>query len=220
MLISKSDNTETLVMADLILHSRALSLYLRIASLVCEEKQIAYKIEALDEPGKGFRAFHPFEKMPVLQHGDVMIYETLAIADYVDRAFEGPVLSPPDPIGHAQMLMWISLANAYLFPTMMGGIVKPLLLAPMQGEAIDHDLVAASVPALKQQVGLLEKALEETRFLAGDALSLADLFVLPNLVYASLTDEGQDALRTAPKTQEWMAGLVARPSFAATEQRP
>ena len=207
-------------MADVVLHSRALSLYLRIASLVCEEKQIAYRVEALDEQGQGFRAFHPFEKMPVLQHDDVMIYETLAIADYVDRAFEGPSLSPSDPQSHAQMLMWISLTNAYFFPTMMGGIVKPLLLAPMQGEAVDHDLVTASVPALNQQVGLLEKTLKDTRYLVGDALSLADLFVLPNLVYASLTDEGQDALRIAPKTQEWMAGLVARPSFAATEQRP
>jgi glutathione S-transferase len=208
------------MMADLVLHSRALSLYLRIASLVCEEKQIAYRVEALDEKGKGFRAFHPFEKMPVLQHGDVMIYETLAIADYVDRAFEGPSLSPSGPPAHAQMLMWISLTNAYFFPTMMGGIVKPLLLAPMQGLPVDQDLVAASVPALNQQVALLEKTLKETRYLVGDELSLADLFVLPNLVYASLTDEGQDALRTAPKTQAWMAGLVARPSFAATEQRP
>lgn len=207
-------------MADLVLHSRALSLYLRIASLVCEEKQVDYRVEALDEKGAGFRAFHPFEKMPVLQHGDVMIYETLAIADYVDRAFEGPSLSPSGPHAHAQMLMWISLTNAYFFPTMMGGIVKPLLLAPMQGEPVDHALVAASVPAFNQQVRLLEKALTEQRYLVGDELSLADLFVLPNLVYASLTDEGQDALRTAPKTQEWMAGLVARPSFAATEQRP
>jgi len=220
MLISGADTTGTFEMPDLILHSRALSLYLRIACLVCEEKQVDYRVEALDEKGKGFRAFHPFEKMPVLQHGDVMIYETLAIADYVDRAFEGPSLSPSEPRAHAQMLTWISLTNAYFFPTMMAGIVKPLLLAPMQGEPVDHDLVAASLPALNLQVGVLEKTLKETPFLVGDELSLADLFVLPNLVYVSLTNEGQDALRTAPKTREWMAGLVARPSFAATEQRP
>jgi len=207
-------------MSRLILHSRALSLYLRIATLICEEKGVSYKVEPLDKPGKGFRRLHPFQKMPVLQHGKVFIYETLAIADYVDRAFNGPALSPASALAHAEMMRWISLTNAYFFPTMMGGIVKPLLLAPMLGEPVDHELVAASVPALNQQVGLLETRLSEHAYLAGEALSLGDLFVLPNLAYANFTDEGQAALESAPGTRDWLARLTARPSFAATEQRP
>lgn len=207
-------------MAELILHSRPLSLYLRIATLVCEEKQVEYRVDARDALGEGYRAFHPFEKMPVLQHGDVMIYETLAIADYVERAFDGPVLSPVAPQAHAQMLSWISLTNAYFFPTMMGGIAKPLLMAPLQGEPTDHDLVAQSLPELDKQVALLEASLRSSPYLVGDGLTLADLFVLPNLFYASLTDEGTRALSEAPKTQDWMNRLTARPSFAATEQRP
>ena len=207
-------------MAELILHSRPLSLYLRIATLVCEEKQVDYRVDVRDAFGEGYRTFHPFEKMPVLQHGDVMIYETLAIADYVERAFDGPVLSPDAPQAHAQMLSWISLTNAHFFPTMMGGIAKPLLMAPLQGEPTDHDLVAQSLPELDKQVALLEARLRSSPYLVGDSLTLADLFVLPNLFYASLTDEGTRALSEAPKTQDWMKRLTARPSFAATEQRP
>ncbi|MCR9243198.1 MAG: glutathione S-transferase family protein [Rhodobiaceae bacterium] len=207
-------------MADLVLHSRALSLYLRIATLVCEEKQINYRVAARDAPGEGFREFHPFEKMPVLQHGDLMIYETLAIADYVNRAFDGPALSPVAPQAHAEMLTWISLTNAYFFPTIMGGIAKPLLMAPLQGEPTDHDLVARSLPDLEKQIALLEASLKQSPYLVAGELSLADLFVLPNLFYASLTDEGTRALREAPKVQDWMKRLTSRPSFAATEQRP
>ncbi len=207
-------------MADLILHSSALSLYLRIATLVCEEKQVVYRVDVGDAVGEGYRALHPFQKMPVLQHGDVIIYETLAIVDYVDRAFDGPSLSPIAPQAHAQMLTWISLTNAYFFPTMMGGIAKPLLMAPLQGEPTDHDLVARSLPDLHKQIALLEAGLKQSPYLAGDNLTLADLFVLPNLFYASLTDEGARALIEAPKVQDWMKRLTARPSFAATEQRP
>ena len=207
-------------MSALILHSRALSLYLRIATLVCEEKGVSYRVEPLDVPGEGFRRLHPFEKMPVLQHADIFIYETLAIADYVDRAFEGPELSPSAPLAHAEMMRWISLTNAYFFPTMMGGIVKPLLLAPMLGEPVDKELVAASVPALQQQITLLETRLSEHAYLAGEALSLGDLFVLPNLAYVNFTEEGQAALESAPGTRNWLARLTSRPSFSATEQKP
>jgi len=206
-------------MPELVLHSRALSLYLRIATLVCEEKKVDYRVEPCDEIGKGFRKFHPFQKMPVLQHGEHFVFETLAIANYVDQAFDGPQLSPSTVRARSEMLTWISLANAYFFPTMMGGVVKPLLLAPLLGEPVDRKLVAASIPALNEQVALLEERLAYHQYLAGEDLSLADLFVYPNVAYASLTDEGQAALTSAPYVQTWLGGLMERPSFAATEQR-
>lgn len=206
-------------MSSVIFHSRSLSLYLRIATLICEEKGVGYQVEPLDAPGEGFRRLHPFEKMPVLQHGDVLVYETLAIADYVDRVFEGPELSPSSALAHAEMMRWISLTNAYFFPTMMGGIVKPLLLAPLSGDPVDKDLVEASLPALQQQVALLEKRLSGHEYLAGEALSLGDLFVLPNLAYVNFTEEGQAALESAPGTRDWLARLTSRPGFAASEQR-
>ena len=39
-------------------------------------------------------ALHPFDRVPIFQHGDFTLYETSAIATYVDEAFEGPALSP------------------------------------------------------------------------------------------------------------------------------
>ena len=40
---------------------------------------------------------HPFGRVPVLQHGDFVLYETSAIAAYVDEVFAGPKLTPEDP---------------------------------------------------------------------------------------------------------------------------
>lgn len=206
-------------MSQVILHSRSLSLYLQIATLVCEEKGVTYTVTGVDTPGEGYRILHPFQKMPVLQHGEILIQETLAIACYLDRAFEGPELAPSDARDYAAMMSWISMTNAYFFPTMMTGVVKPLLLAPLSGDAIDHDLVQQSLPQLKAQYEYLDQALRVADFLAGDRLSLADLFVLPNVAYASLTDEGAAALQSAPALASWLARMTARPSFEAAKQQ-
>jgi glutathione S-transferase len=41
--------------------------------------------------------------MPALTHGDVTLYETLAVTQYTDGAFDGPALQPADPAGRARM---------------------------------------------------------------------------------------------------------------------
>jgi glutathione S-transferase len=40
---------------------------------------------------------HPFGRVPALQHDDFMLYETSAIAAYVDDVLPGPKLTPADP---------------------------------------------------------------------------------------------------------------------------
>src|SRR5215212_4111560 len=40
---------------------------------------------------------HPFGRVPALQHDDFVLYETNAIAAYIDDVFPGPKLTPADP---------------------------------------------------------------------------------------------------------------------------
>jgi glutathione S-transferase len=46
---------------------------------------------------------HPFGRVPALKHGDFMLYETNAIAAYVDEVFPGPRLTPDDARKRARM---------------------------------------------------------------------------------------------------------------------
>jgi len=46
--------------------------------------------------------------VPALQHGDFMLYETNAIAAYVDEVFPGAKLTPADPRKRARMNHTIS----------------------------------------------------------------------------------------------------------------
>jgi glutathione S-transferase len=103
--------------ADITFHSMADSAYLWTAMLAADEKGVSYNVTELVYRSPEHLKLHPFGKMPVMQHGEIFIYESLAITHYIDRAFAGPALQPLDALGQADMLRWISIVNAYVFPS-------------------------------------------------------------------------------------------------------
>jgi glutathione S-transferase len=103
----------------------AQSSYTRLVRMVCEEKGIDYALtEALLGAPEIF-AIHPFGRMPVLRHGDFTLFESKAIATYLDRAFPGPALIPSDPKLAALTEQWVSLVNTAMDPM----LVRTYLLA-------------------------------------------------------------------------------------------
>jgi glutathione S-transferase len=75
----------------------ARSTYTRVVCMVCEEKAIEYTLTETALRAPELLAIHPFGKMPVLRHGDVELFESKAIATYLDRAFPGPFVFPSEP---------------------------------------------------------------------------------------------------------------------------
>jgi len=73
------------------------STYTRVVCMVCEEKAIQYVLTEKPLRAPEILAIHPFGKMPVLRHGDVELFESKAIATYLDRSFAGPHVFPSDP---------------------------------------------------------------------------------------------------------------------------
>jgi len=97
------------------------STYVHIVRLILTHKGVSYTFRDL-EPEMGSAshlALHPFDRVPILQHGDFTVYETSAIATYVDEAFEGPALQPKDVRARARMNQWISSVNSYYYPYMI-----------------------------------------------------------------------------------------------------
>ena len=63
------------------------STYTRVVLLVCEEKGIEYVLTERLLNAPDLFAIHPLGKMPVLRHGDFVLFESKAIATYLDRSF-------------------------------------------------------------------------------------------------------------------------------------
>mgnify|MGYP001801176742 CR=1 FL=1 len=171
-------------MDDLTLHGLPPSSYVRTAMMICEAKEVSYTLEPVDFRSQDYKdTHHPFGRMPALTHGAVRRYETLAIAVYVDEAFDGPSLQPTDVVGKAQMFQWISVINDYLYERVVGACVSERFVKPMRGLEPDIERITASLPGIAEGMAAVNRALDAHPSLAGAQMSLADLILAPVLHY-------------------------------------
>lgn len=199
-------------MATLIFHSMAGSAYLWTAMMAADEKGVDHALNPVVFGSDEHLSLHPFGKMPVMQHGEVILYETQAITHYIDRAFDGPPLQPADALGQAQVLRWISLVNAYVFPV-MNRFMKERLVRPAWGFEVDQDFVQSARDPLRLQMRIIGEAVADGGYLVGDQLTLADAFLLPHLLFFGRTPEGAALLRTTPAAAAWLERMTSRPSY-------
>ncbi|PCJ70582.1 MAG: glutathione s-transferase [Rhodobiaceae bacterium] len=207
-------------MSGVTLTTTALSAYGRIARVILAEKGVSCEldfIEFSDLPDKSYAQKHPFHKVPVLFHNDLHLYETAAIGRYIDEAFEGPALQPTSPVERAHMEKWISIANQYLYPRMIGDLVWQRLVVPLQGGEANEEQVAGSLDEIKSQVALMEAELSDGREYITGTFSLADAFLGPILFFTAMTPEGQEIVTSNDKVAAWLDRVTKRDSWEATQ---
>jgi glutathione S-transferase len=182
------------------------STYVNIVRLVLTHKDVPYIFHDL-EPVMGkaeHLALHPFNRVPILRHGDFTVYETSAIASYVDEAFDGPRLTPRDVRERARMNQWVSAVNSYYYPYMIYHVTHERLVYPELGIASDEKVVAHALPKVELALAVMERELSQGHdYLLGSELTLADFFILPSTFAFSLTEESKVMYPKYPAFCRW-----------------
>lgn len=205
------------------LYGPAYSTYARTARLVLEEKGVAYALKEVDIlKGEGQQPAHlakqPFGKVPAFVHDGFTVYETAAIARYIDEAFPGQPLQPEDPRLRARMNQVMGIVDSYGYGAIIGKIVIERVVAPMLGRPADEAAIHNAMPLAQKSVDALEALADgQGPFLLGAKLSLADLFLAPVFAYMSATPEAKTLLKAAPRLSRWWQGMSTRPSVAKTQ---
>ena len=202
----------------LVLHGYRYSVYVRIARLTLAEKGVAYdRVEvnpfAPDMPAS-YLALHPFGRVPTLVHDGFTLYETGAIARYIDRAFPGPALQPRDPRALARMDQIIGIVDAYVYWPLVRQVFSHRVFRPRAGQPGDEAEIARGLQASAKVLSALEPLVHNDVTLD---VTLADLHLGAMIAYFVRAPEGRQALQHYPRLAAWWARLSARPSFAATE---
>lgn len=204
-----------------VLHGAAYSAYVRIAGLALTEKGVAFRLEPVDifapgGPPVDYLERQPFGRIPAFEHAGFRLYETGAIIRYVDEALPGPALQPTDPRARARMNQVIGILDAYLYRSLVWGIYVERVSAPREGRASDEALIAKGMNEAATCLGALDALLNDGDWLAGPALSLADLHAAPMIAYGVMAPEGAALLAARPRLARWWDTMRARSSMAAT----
>ncbi|MFO1067919.1 MAG: glutathione S-transferase family protein [Geminicoccaceae bacterium] len=187
--------------------SHLLCPYVQRAMITLAEKGVAFERVDVDLAAKPawFLAISPLGRVPLLQVGDAVLFESAAIVEYLDETMPGPRLHPDDPLERARHRGWIEFGSATLAD-----------IAGLYGAA-DEPAFAARCSSLRSRFARLEEALGDGPWFAGAKFSFVDAVFGPVFRYFDVIERSVDlgVLDGLPKCRAWRIQLARRPSVAA-----
>ncbi len=157
-------------------------------------------------------AKNPNGKLPILEDGDFVLWESTAMLAYIATKAGRGDLAPTTPRERAEVDRWTSWQGAHFGPAIrkvaFERIVKKLggLGAP------DEAVVKAGIEEFAVTANVLEQSLGTKEYVCG-RLSIADFALAP---YAALTESCGLDLGPYPKAKAWLGRMAARDSMKKT----
>ncbi len=211
-------------MAAPIVYGPTISTYVRTVRLTLEEKPASYELVdvamiqgAHREPEHLARC--PFGRIPAFSHDGFDLYETDAIVRYINQAIPGQDLQPVEAQPRARMNQIIGIVESYAYPNMITKVVIQRLVHPMLGQPVDEAVIKDGLPTADLCLKEIERLMGNGKHLAGDRMTLADLFLAPLFHYLVLTPEGEALLKPRAKLRAWWDLMKTRNSMVSTEPK-
>ncbi|KAF9037639.1 glutathione S-transferase [Panaeolus papilionaceus] len=193
----------------------------RRAATVMHEKKVPFEFVNVnifeDENRKEeYLAKQPFGQVPYLDDDGFILYESRAIARYIATKYadQGTPLIPKDIKDQALMDQAISVEmsnfNAYAEKA-----VAEMVFKPMRGLTPDKAVFDQLIADLNKSLEVYDQILGKQKYLAGDEITIADLFHLP---YGSmLSAAGSDIMNSKPNVKKWFNDISSRPAWVAVK---
>jgi glutathione S-transferase len=201
------------------LYSGPISYFARKAEIALGEKGLEFeRIMVPFSQAKGYQPKHPNvlaanpkAQVPVLVDGDLTMFDSTLIFEYLEDAYPVPPLLPSEPKDRARCRMLELLGDEILLPA-----VRPIMhrsVPPTDPETRRKDEEAGrrGELVLLEHYQALEGRIGDTDYLCG-AYSIADIGIFMALTF-SLRLKGP-RLDGHPKLAAWYARVGARPAVA------
>lgn len=159
-----------------------------VPHVALEWSGLAYTAEAIsreDTKSERYLAMNPQGQVPLLVDGDWTLTQNMAIIDYInDLSPESHIFGAAgdgDVRARARARQWLAFANSDLHPafSIMFGASRLI-----EGEQAQADLQAHAAQKVLSLYEKVDQALQQHAFLAGDSISIADVYVFVTLGWA------------------------------------
>tara|TARA_B100001540_G_scaffold304524_1_gene314386 strand:- start:2000 stop:2611 length:612 start_codon:yes stop_codon:yes gene_type:complete len=179
-----------------------------------EELGLEYELNRMDFSPQDLksdahRARHPLGRVPVLEDGEVSIFESGAIAEYIlERHKNGGLKPDADDPRFPEYLQWFHYCEGMVMPPVNTIVVHTLLLPP---DRQDATVRGQAERLLAKAWGPVEQAMQGRDYLIGD-FSAADTMLGHSCIMSKrlgiITDEA------FPNLSAYADRLLARPACA------
>ncbi|MFN3936816.1 MAG: glutathione S-transferase family protein [Gemmobacter sp.] len=191
-----------------------LSPYCRKVRLTLAEKRIEVELveERYWEQGADFLRRNPAGKVPVLRLDGRTLSESQAICEYLDETHPAPPLLPRDPDGRYEVRRLCAWFDDKFHDEVTSKLVYERVNKKIMGQGYPESrAIKFGASRIKYHLDYMGWLLEGRRWLAGDAMTLADFAAAAHLScldYISDVDWNRNAA-----VKDWYAKIKSRPSF-------
>ncbi|KAF8835278.1 glutathione S-transferase [Paxillus ammoniavirescens] len=192
-------------------------------ALILHEKAVPFRLVTVgpqDFKSPEHIKRQPFGQIPVLYDDDYHLYESRAIARYINAKYAGqgsPNLAPlaDDHHGVGKFEMACSIEYSQFAP-LVDRVMKEVIFQEMRQQPVDETVRASLKASLEAKLDVYNNILKKQEYLAGDNVSLADLFHLPecDLIVHKFD---RNIIESREHVAKWWTNLSTRPSWLAVK---
>ncbi|RKH58032.1 glutathione S-transferase family protein [Corallococcus aberystwythensis] len=151
-------------------------------------------------------ARQPFGVVPALELDDGFImYESRAIARFLDRTLPGNSLTPTDPKAYALMEQFIGVEQSYFSGQAMKIVMERFF------NTNNEENIAKGREGVKRPLAVIDAELAKRPFLAGNDFTLAEVSWAPYMEYLFAVGE-KDLVAPHKNVMAWWERVSSRPS--------
>ena len=152
----------------------------RIVRWALEEAGVRYDVRIMDYvdtmKGDAYLAINPMGKVPAIEHNGKVVTECAAICAYLADAFPDAQLAPPTT-ERADYYRWLFFA---------AGPVEHAVTNNQAGFVPSEDRERMfGYGTYDRAIDTLEKAVSKTNYIAGDAFTMADVYVGSQVIWGN-----------------------------------
>ena len=177
-----------------------------------EELELPYELNRMDFHPKDLksdehRERHPLGRVPVLEDGDVSIYESGAIVEYIlARHKDGDLKPSVDSSLYPEYLQWFHYCEGMVMPPVNTIVVQTVLLPP---DRRDETALSQAQRLLSKSWAPVEEAMTGRDYLIGD-FSAADVMLGHACFMSNRLGCISDDM---PNLKGYVQRIAARPAF-------
>lgn len=157
-------------------------------------------------------AKNPNGKLPILEDGDFVLWESTAMLAYIAATANRADLAPTTPRERAEVDRWTSWQGAHFSPAIRKVAFERIVKKLAGLGTPDEALVKAGIEEFAMTANVLEQSLGTKEYVCG-RLTIADFALAPS---AALTANCGLTFEAYPKTKAWLERMISRDSMKKT----